>query len=142
MALLTAQPIYKQYMSDAKANLQESPGSSTVIPADGSTNTATPGKTPGITTMQSASQPSGTNVGTRILNDPTIQQANSTRAGTTGASTGFQCSTAKDKTGDNSLQNDVSAMAQATPGGVYPKSVPTNAPGVGRAAGLSQGVDK
>ena len=142
MAVLTAQPLYKIYQSDAKSNIQEAPGAASVLPADGSMNTATPGKTPGITTMKvTDGQPSGSNVGTRILDDPTIQQATSTSTvnhAATLASEGLKSSSAHDKTGDNSLQNDVSAMAQATAGGVYPHSVPTIASGVGRAAGLSQ----
>jgi hypothetical protein len=141
MALLTAQPLFKIYQSDAVNNIQESPGASSVIPADGSTNTATPGKTPGIKTMQSGSQPSGSNVGTRTLSNATIQQANNTRAGTTGASTGFQVSAigssaANDKTGDNSLQNDTSAMAPVA--SVFQHSVPTPATGAGLSDGLSQ----
>ena len=142
MAVLTAQPLYKVYQSDAVKNIQESPGASSVIPADGSTsNAATPGATPGIKTMQSGSQPSGSNVGTRTLSNKTIQQANNTKAGTTGASSGLQVSAigssvANDKTGDNSLQNDTSAMAPVA--GVYQHSVPTAAAGAGLSDGLSQ----
>lgn len=134
MAVLTANPIYKIYQADAVNNIQEAPGASSVLPADGSSNTATPGNTPGITTMKvTDGQPSGSNLGTRILDDPTIQQATSTVANTTGASAGLACdSTVGVKSGNNSLQNDVSAMANGK------AAVPAIATGVGRAAGLSQ----
>jgi hypothetical protein len=141
MAVLTANPIYKIYQSDAVNNIQEAPGASSVLPADGSINTATPGATPGITTMKvTDGQPSGSNLGTRVLDDPTIQQATSTNANTTGASVGFQCDGTLDsngnkigaKSGANSLQNDTSAMAGGN------AAVPAIATGVGRGAGLSQ----
>jgi hypothetical protein len=148
MAVLTANPIYKIYQSDAVNNIQETPGASSVLPADGSINTATPGKTPGITTMKvTDGQPSGSNLGTRILDDPTIQQATSTfGANPALVFNGLQCDGTLDsngnkvgaKSGANSLQNDTSAMAQATAGGTYPASVPAIATGVGRAAGLTQ----
>lgn len=138
MAVLTAQAIYKQYMLDGKNNLQEQPGAPTVIPADGSTHTATPGNTPGIHTMQSGSKPSGSNVGTQVLSEKTIQQATTTKANTTGVSDGLQSDSTKivPKTGGNSLQNDTSAMAPVA--GVYQHSVPTPATGATAADGMSQ----
>jgi len=134
MAVLTANPIYKIYQSDAVNNTQEAPGAATVLPADGSINTTTPGNTPGITTMKvTDGQPGGSIIGTRILDDPTIQQATSTNANTTGASAGFRSdSTVGVISGNNSLQNNVSAMALGD------AAVPAIATGVGLAVGLTQ----
>jgi hypothetical protein len=151
MAVLTAQPIYKQYQRDAITNRTETPGTGnivgvtgTVVAADGSTNTATPGKTTGIKTMQPGSQPSGSNVGTTTLSQKIVQQANNTVANTVTVSAGYKvaqigASKAADKAGSNSLQNDTSAMALSS--GVYPHSVPTPATGATAADGLSQGPE-
>jgi hypothetical protein len=155
MAVLTAQPIYKVYQADAKNNRQEAPGtgntgggSGSIVGADGSTSVSgNVGQATGIKTMQPGSQPSGSNVGTKVLSQKVIQQASSTMSiaangGSTAASPGFKASTiaaadaADTKSGSNSLQNDVSTMAKAN--GSSQTSVPTNASGVGPAAGLSQ----
>lgn len=157
MALLTAQPLYKQYQRDAITNRQEAPGTGniggstgTVVAADGSTSVAaTPGKATGIKTMQPGSKPSGSNVGTLTLSQKVVQQATDTvsvaaNGGSTAASAGFQVSkigssAANDKTGDNSLQNDTSAMAPVA--AVFQHSVPTKAAGAAAADGLSQAAE-
>lgn len=125
MAVLTAQPIYKVYQSDAVNNLQESPGSSTVVPADGSTNTPTPGSAPGI-----LGNPAPGRTAEKLVT-PVIQQATSTIANTTGASAGFQADSTPGDVG-NALQNDVSAMALGN------ASVPAGATGTEAEDGLSQ----
>lgn len=149
MAVLTAQPIYKQYQRDAITNRTETPGtgntgggSGTVVAADGSTSVvATPGKSTGIKVMQPGSQPAGGNVGTLTLSQKIVQQATSTTATGvlgTGVSNGLKSDATKivPKTGGNSLQNDTSAMAPVA--GVYQHSTPTRAAGAAAADGLSQ----
>ena len=152
MAVLTAQTVAKKliYQKDATGNVQESPGASSVIPADGSTSvTGSVGKATNITripkpgqgfpTGKSATHSSGT-YGSLVI--AVNQQSNESVSGQgTAVPVGFHVSAdSHSHVGTNDLQNtllnDVSSMSLAA--GTAQTADPNPATGSGAAAGLSQ----
>lgn len=152
MSQLTAQTVAKKlvYQEDAENNLQESPGSSTVVPADGSTSVAASiGKSTSILTVPQPGQgfPTGKDATHSAGTYPrlvtaVIQQSTDTVAGQ-GTATPVGMSVVADPHShpgvndlENSLQNDTSNMVVApTHGG---GSVPAIATGGRAVDGLSQ----